>query len=158
MYIRDIMTVPAISVTGDTTLEKALDLLAKHKISGAPVVDQGLQVIGIFSEKDIARYAAEEKIVLFTQMTGINKYGQEVMDTALLKKSMDLLAKNAVQKVMTPSVFTVTEDTLITNAAVIMNRHRVNRVPVVAADGRLKGIVTRADLVKFLADREQLMR
>ncbi len=158
MNARTIMSTEVIAIPDNATLEGAINLLSKHKISGVPVLDRDNAVVGIISEKDIAAFSEQEKIIPFTRLTGFARHNPEFRDIAVLRKSMELLAQTPVQKVMTANVITAPEETPIAALAQMMNRSRINRIPVVDADGRLKGIVTRADVVKFLADREQNLR
>lgn len=158
MNARTIMSAEVIAISENNTLEDAINLLSKHMISGAPVLNRDNAVVGIISEKDIASFSEQEKVIPFTMLAGFARQNPEFRDIAVLRKSMDLLARTPVQKVMTANVITAQEDTSIAELAQTMNRHRINRIPVVDTGGRLKGIVTRNDLVKFLADREQHLR
>lgn len=158
MSVREIMTTEVISVTRDTTLEGVMDLLSRHKFSGVPVTDQDKKVIGMLSEKDIVNFAEREKVMPFTMLSGWISPNVQLNDIASLRKGMELLSKTAVEKVMTRDVVTVNEDTPVTEAARIMNNKEINRLPVVNDNGRLVGIITRADLVKYLADKEKYLR
>lgn len=158
MNAQAIMSAVVVTIDENATLEDVINLLDRHKISGVPVVNRENAVVGIISEKDIAAFSEQEKIIPFTRLAGFARQNPELREIAVLRKSMELLAQTPLQKVMTKDVITASEDTLIAEVAQIMKRHRVNRIPVVDSDNQLRGIVTRADVVKFLADKEQNLR
>ncbi len=158
MNARAIMSTGVVTIDENATLEDVINLLDRHKISGVPVLNLKNVLIGIISEKDIVAFSKQEKIIPFTRLTGFARQNPELRDVAVLRKSMELLSQTPVHKVMTTDVISAREDTLIAELAQIMNRYRINRIPVTDADDQLKGIVTRADVVKFLADKEQNLR
>lgn len=148
---KDIMTAPAISVTGDQTVRVVLELLAEKKISGVPVVDEQQEIIGIISDTDIIRYAHQLSVVPLSNLSGwISPYA-EISDLASLHKGFDLLHKTTIEQVMTKKVYTINENDSATKVAELMNRRKINRVPVVDAQNKLVGIVTRADMVQCMA-------
>lgn len=148
---KDIMSTPAVSISGEQTLKEAIDLLAEKRISGFPVVDEQDQVIGIISDTDIIRYSQKISVVPHTTLSGwISPYAN-VEDLASMKKGYDLLGKTRVKEIMTKKVHTVTEDTEAPDVAKLMSKRNVNRIPVVDSTGKLTGIVTRADMVQCMA-------
>ncbi|NIP24910.1 MAG: CBS domain-containing protein, partial [Phycisphaerae bacterium] len=60
---KEIMTTNVVSVTKDTPIYEAMELLIKHEITGMPVVDDDMTLVGVISEKDCLRlfYADEEE-------------------------------------------------------------------------------------------------
>ena len=158
MQARDIMSVKVISVTPKQTLKEVMELLFEHKVSGLPVVDEENKVIGILSERDIVRYCEKEKAIPFSSATGWLASHAHLTDIARLKKGVEMLAKITVEKVMRSEVITAKDDLSISKAAKIMNRHRINRIPIVDQENRLAGIITRDDLVNFLAEKDIYLR
>lgn len=150
---REIMTTPVISVTEEMTLKELAELLSKNRFSGVPVVDAEQKVIGILSDTDIVRYSHQVNVVPFSDLSGWISPYTDITDIATVRKGMDQLSKTTVGKVMTRKVFTATEDTDIHEVAKVMNRRKINRVPVVDGSGKLVGIITRADMVNYLALR-----
>lgn len=148
---KDIMTAPAISVTEDQTLREVIALLAEHRYSGFPVVDADSIVIGIISDTDIIRYSHSISVIPHASSSFWVSPYTEVSDVASLRKGYELLNKTTVGQVMTKKVYTVTEDTPAPEVAKLMNRRKINRVPVVDSSGKLVGIVTRADMVQCMA-------
>lgn len=158
MSVKDVMSANVVSVSEDTTLEEVMELLSRHRFSGVPVIDKAGKVIGMLSEHDIVRFAENEKVMPFTTSTGWISAGAQRNDIASLQRGMELLSKTAVNAVMTRDVITIKQDTPISEAAMIMNKHKINRLPVIGENEQLIGIVTRDDLVMFLAERDQNLR
>lgn len=148
---RDIMSYPAISVNEDQTLQETIELLAEHRFSGVPVVNSAGKPIGIISDTDIIRYSHQVKVVPKTNLSGwISPYA-DVNDLVSMRKGMDSLHRTRVGTVMTRKVYTVTEDAPANEIARLMNKRNINRIPVVDSEGRLVGVVTRADMVQCMA-------
>lgn len=148
---RGIMTTSVISANEEQTLKEVIELLAKHKYSGLPVVDSDNRVVGIISETDIVSYSHKVSVIPFADLSGWISPYTDVADMASLRKGVELLTRTKVGQVMTRKVYTVTADTDAHDVAVLMSRRNINRVPVVDKDGKLLGIVTRADMVRKLA-------
>ncbi len=156
MYIaKDIMSSPTISISKEQTVKEALDLLAKHGISGLPIVDENDKVVGIISDTDIIRYSQQKSIVPHTGSSfWISPYS-EIEELASVRSGFELLHKTKLENIMTKKVYSVTEDTPASDVAKLMNRRKINRIPVVSDDGKLIGIVTRADMVQCMANLEK---
>lgn len=144
MTAKDIMTTNVLSVKGDTPISEIATLLLGRHISGAPVVDAEGRVVGIVTEGDLIRRAdgQRRRSWWLTLFSAADAMAREFV------KSHGLKARD----VMTPKVITVTEDTPLADIARLLEEKRVKRVPVVR-DGRLVGIVSRADVLRALAAR-----
>ncbi len=148
---RDIMSFPAISVNEDQALQDTIELLAENRFSGVPVVDSEGKPIGVISDTDIIRYSHKVNVVPKTNLSGwISPYA-DVNDLVSIRKGMDNLHRTRVGAVMTRKVYTVTEDAPANEIARLMNRRNINRIPVVDSEGKLVGVVTRADMVQCMA-------
>ncbi len=148
---KEIMSAPPISVHQDKTLQDAIELLAKHRISGLPVVDSQGKIAGIISDTDILRYSEKIKVVPTTNLSGWISPYTDVSNLATMQKGMETLHQTRVKEVMTKKVHTVNEEAEATDVARLMNRRNINRIPVVDDDNKLVGIVTRADMVQCMA-------
>lgn len=116
--VKDIMSVRVITVTPQTPVKEVATLLVERGVSGVPVVKDG-KVIGIVSESDILPLHEERP-------------------ARPVRTAADL---------MTEPVITLTEEATVTEAARVLERHRVKRAPVLR-HGVLVGIVTRGDLLR----------
>lgn len=155
MFIaRDIMSVSTITVKKNQTVKEALDLLAKHNVSGLPVIDDDGRVVGIISGTDIMRYSQLKQVLPKTGgLFWISPYSGSD-DIESIRQGVDILHRTQIEMVMTKKVYTVTEETPISDIAKLLIKRNINRVPVVNQHNRLSGIITRADLVKFMAETE----
>jgi CBS domain-containing protein len=137
MKVFDLMTKDVVSVTPDTSLRDAAALLVERRISGVPVVDASDEVVGVLSEGDILVKAGGS--VSRNRLLGW-----------LLDPDLDLEDKiraETVAEAMSAPAVTVTAQRPVYEAARLMVRENVNRLPVVE-DGKLVGILTRADVVR----------
>lgn len=152
MTVRDVMTRPVASVQRGTPLRDVAQVLVDHSISGVPVVDTDGAVLGVVSEGDFLIKAQGRDAVRHRRLARI--LGESGESRAQLAK---LAAVNAAEAMSAPPV-TIESSRPITEAAAVMTARGVNRLPVVD-DGRLVGIVTRADLVRaYVRSDEELER
>ena len=140
----DVMTSAVITVDEDATVQAAAKLLAEHHISALPVVDKHDRVIGMVSEGDLLHRAEtgteQRRSWWLEMMTSTNQLAAEYIKSHSAK----------VKDVMTRDVISVTGETAVADIAVLLETHRIKRVPVLR-DGRLVGIVSRSNLIQALA-------
>ena len=138
MKVRDVMTTEVATVRAATSLKELARLLAGLGISGVPVVDADGAVVGVVSEGDILvkERGPVEETRAFVRLRKPLEPGQQVK-----------LAAVTVADAMTSPAIVIGPERPVSVAAKLMLEHGVNRLPVVT-DGRLVGIVTRADLVR----------
>lgn len=148
MNVREAMTTDVIAVEPETPLKKVAELLVEHGISGLPVLDAGGVVLGVVSEADfLAKAPAPTRSRVLAWL----------LDDA--DSWRDKLTARTAGEAMTAPAITIGPEQDIAEAARLMSRHGVNRLPVVDDEGRLVGIVTRADLVRtFTRPDEEIER
>ena len=144
MQAKDIMTVNVISVSEDTPVHEVVGLLLKHRISAVPVVDGERKVVGIVSEGDLLRPEGASR-------SGTKRPWWLEAVFAGQTVAYEKAHGRTAGAVMTRNVFTVDEDTPLNEIAELLERHHIKRVPVVS-EGRLAGIVSRANLLHGLAN------
>ncbi len=144
MQAKDVMTVNVISVTETTPVHEIVDLLLKHRISAVPVVDSAQHVVGIVSEGDLLRTGDA------TPAGARRPWWLEAVQSGQ-PVAQDKAHGRTAGAVMTRHVMTVDEDRPVNEIAQLLERHRIKRVPVLR-DGRLAGIVSRANLLHGLAN------
>jgi len=144
MRAADVMMSEVITVGEDASVQEAARLMAEHGISAVPVVDRDKRVVGMVSEGDLLHRAE----------TGTERRRSWWLDMVV---SANQLAgeyvkshSGCVKDVMTRDVISVTEETGVADIAILLETNRIKRVPVLL-DGRLVGIVSRANLVRALA-------
>lgn len=140
-------SVPAVSPDADA--RNAVELLAKTDNGAIPVVDDERRVVGIVSEADLIMSEEEADLHLphyFNIMGGIVFVGsmkgfEERLEKAFATKVSELMSSDPV--------VARTDDSVETVARTIAENHH-NHLPVVDANGRLAGMVTRADALAAL--------
>jgi len=143
-----------LSISPDDTVEKVLRIFKRKNISGLPVVDSKNKVIGIISARDLIAYAEKTQIIPLPYSSDWMFSYTYVLDTIPYKKSAEEFLQTPVSDVMRKSVFTIGVDDSWHDAAALMKKREVNRLPVVDDAGQLKGVVTRTDLLSFLAEHD----
>jgi CBS domain-containing protein len=140
---RDLMTADVVTVPPSTPVIAMARLLADRGISAVPVVSADGQVLGIVTEADLIRRLAGEE----DQPTGwfSAMFSNPARDAERYARTHGVSAHD----VMTTGVVAVDPDTLASTVAHIMEEKGIRRV-LVTKEGRLKGIVSRADLLRAL--------
>jgi CBS domain-containing protein len=144
MRAADIMTVNPISVEPNASVMQAVRLMLQHRISGLPVIDALGNLIGIVTEGDLLWRAETE-----TQRRR-PRWLEFLIGPGRMANQYVHACGRKVHEVMSENVRAAVEDTPLDEVVQIMERHQVNRLPVMR-DGRLVGIVSRANLLRALA-------
>lgn len=151
MRAKDVMTPHVVTVKPGSTVREVAELLLKHGISAVPVVDDTDHLVGIVSEGDLIRRAE-----IGTDERKRSWWLRLFSNTANLAAEYVKTHSNHVRDVMTKNVITVSEDTPLSDIAALFEKHRIKRVPV-TRDGRLVGIVSRANLIQALAAKSSTL-
>ncbi|MBX7259737.1 MAG: CBS domain-containing protein, partial [Candidatus Hydrogenedentes bacterium] len=115
-----ILTRDVVTVREDTPILEAVRVLAENDITGVPVVSDDMTLVGIISEKDVLRLLYEEG------------------------------AKNAVVRdYMTHNVVSFSEDTPLYDICESLINNGFRRIPILR-DGKIAGIISRSDIIKFI--------
>jgi len=142
------MTTDVITVAPETSVQDLAALLASHGISGVPVVDAANNLVGLVSEGDLL-HRTETGTERRTQRRRVRWLDAFASDRDLARDYVRSHSRT-VRDVMTRNVITATETTELDEVANLLETKRVKRVPV-ARDGKVVGIVSRANLVRALA-------
>jgi len=131
------MTSQVVRVEQDTLFGAIAAALRQYRVSAFPVLDEAGQVIGVVSESDLlAKLALADEDHMPGLISGIVRHKQ-------LEKARGVTAAD----LMTAPPVTVSPDETVEHAARLMYERGVKRLPVVDADGKLAGIVSRADVL-----------
>ena len=146
MKALDVMTSKVVTVSPETSVSEIAKLFLRHRISAVPVVDGEMRVLGMVSEGDLLHRAETEtepqrpwwlSMIAGTEELAhdyVKSHGQHAAD------------------VMSTKVVAVEEDAPLAEIAQLLEERRIKRVPV-TRNGKVVGIVSRADLVRALASR-----
>ncbi|OIP61841.1 MAG: hypothetical protein CO150_04875 [Nitrospirae bacterium CG_4_9_14_3_um_filter_53_35] len=143
LLVEQVMTRDVVSVKLGADPHDAEALLFEHRISGLPVVDEGNHVLGVVSEQDFLHCMEDQEFLSFTDRVRHVLHRKEYTKKTRCEKVEDL---------MTTPPITVQKGMSVNRVATILVEKKINRVPVVDEEGRLAGIVSRADLIKVLHD------
>jgi acetoin utilization protein AcuB len=131
MYVGWYMKTNLITVTAETSLFKAREMLDTHRISHLPVTDGKAHLVGLLTDRDLKEaWASPATTLSVHELTYV-------------------LQKLAVGNVMTKDVITATPDMPIERAALILHDKKIGALPVLK-DGKLVGIITTTDLMEVL--------
>ena len=140
ILVRDVMTKNVIKIREDADFNEVATLLSEHRISGPPVVDGQDRVMGMITEADVLAMAGMKKGHVFkdiiTHILGEPLSGQ--------KESKRL------RDVMTSPAITTGPESDIREIALTLDEKRIKRLPVVDEQGRLIGVISRADIVRAI--------
>jgi CBS domain-containing protein len=141
MQAKDVMRGNPLTVGPDASISEAIAIMDKSGASGLPVVDANGQLVGILTEGDLLRRVE----------TGTERHRQGWLELLVgpVGTAADYVRSHTrrVGDLMTRDVVTVSEDAPLEEVVELMERKHVKRVPVVG-DGKVIGIVSRADLVR----------
>ena len=144
MRARDVMYRAVATTTPETTVEEVARLMINLRISGVPVLDKNGQLVGIITEGDLLRRAetgTERRRSPWSKWFSANsRLAAEYIKSHARK----------VEDIMTREVVSVGELATLGEIAELMESTRIKRVPVLH-DGKIVGIVSRADLLQMLA-------
>lgn len=143
----DIMTKNVKTVRPDASVAEIARLLCDNQISAVPVCDAQGQVIGMLSEGDLLRPVGQEHAAKRAWWLNLLADGTDLAPSFLECISVEnQLARN----LMIAPVVTASPDNTVPELADLLMRHHIKRLPVLR-DGKLVGIVSRADLIRSLA-------
>ncbi len=127
---REIMSTHLVTIKEGDSVEDALKTLVNHKITGVPVVDQKGHMVGVLSEYDIISQLADKGGVRADEFHSKAKFSDKP--------------------------FTLSEEAPLEEIVKHFIDHKYRRIPIVAKDGKLVGIITRRDLMRLFFYRAKL--
>ncbi len=137
--IRDVMTTQVVTVDRITPYKEIASLLTEHKISAVPVLTMGRHVAGVVSEEDLLAVREPD-----ARKARTGRVGHFPWSRGQAKEHPRLVA----EELMTSPAITIHQDAPVARAASLMHNHHIKRLPVVDANGKLLGIVSRGDLLR----------
>lgn len=143
--VHQVMTRPVIYASEDMTLRQLMELLQDNRISGVPVVDDELRLVGVISETDVIR--ADLSTQAEPQDTLHLGEGTVSVERYYRIEELD----RSVKELMSKDVITCPADISIYDAALLFKAHRVHRL-VVMAGSEIAGILSPIDIIYGIAD------
>lgn len=148
--VSDIMTKNVITCGAKDSVKEAARLLYLNGLTGLPVLDEEDKVVGIITEYDLIRIEDHLHLPVTFAFLGSIVMLDNPLNGDEVEKQLKQLAATTVGELMTKDVVTIASDKTIEDAAEIILHKKVNPVPVVE-NGKLVGIISRADIVKLIA-------
>ena len=144
MRASDVMVRAVVTVSPDTTVEALARLMINLRIGGVPVLEKDGVLVGIVSEGDLLR-----RVEIETERHR-PRWSEQFSSNS--QRATEYIKSHArrVRDIMTREVFTVEAAATLGEIADLLEARKIKRVPVVH-DGKVVGIVSRADLLKVLA-------
>jgi CBS domain-containing protein len=144
MKARDVMVSPVITVKPSVPVREVAELLLRHRISAVPVVDENDHLVGIVSEGDLL-HRAEAGTERRHSWWLLALTRSEALAEEYIRAH-----SRCVDDVMTRDLITARPDTPVHELAALLEKNGIKRVPVLE-NGRLVGIVSRANLIQAVA-------
>ncbi len=141
---KDIMTRDVIVAGPRTTVEELARLLIEHHISGAPVVDEAGELVGIVTEHDLINREKRLHIPTVVQIFDAFIYLER---SKRFEDDLKKMVGTRVGDICNPHVVTIVEDTSISEIATIMTEKDIHLLPVMSGR-KLVGIVGKEDVLK----------
>ena len=146
LRVSDVMSRNVVSVAATKSMAKAAEILAQNFISGAPVIGQQGQCVGILSATDFVRCVASSH----ENLSSSNGQCEKRSDAAGGRHSCPIPATDLVASHMSALVQTVNSERPLTEAARLMCQNHIHRLIALDDKGRPAGVLTSLDIVAAL--------
>ena len=156
--VEEAMEQNVIKFKDTDTISYVTEVLREKKISGAPIVNVDNKVIGVVSEGDIMRlievHSPNLNLILPAPLDLIELPIRMEYSYEEIARDVRKAASVLVGEIMAKKVITIKKDASISDAAALMDKHKINRLPVVDENKKLIGILTRGDVIGALVKKE----
>jgi CBS domain-containing protein len=147
--VKDVMTKTVVTVREDAPFKEIVELMEEYRVSALPVLDHDCHLVGVVSEGDL---------LLKEELAGSAR-GAPFIETRRKRHDRAKAEGLVAADLMTSPAITVEPVATLAQAARLMHHKRAKRLPVVDDEGRVVGIVSRADLLKvFLRLDDEIRR
>lgn len=143
---QDIMTKELITVSPDTEITRAAEILLDHHINGLPVVDAQGRLQGIICQSDLV--SQQKKLPLPSVFTLLDSF-IPLNSQKHMQKVINKMVATTVAQAMTPNPVTVAPETGLEEIASLMVDKKLHTIPVVEQE-RLVGIIGKEDILRTL--------
>ena len=145
--VKEVMSKEVVTVAPHDSLHESLQLMVDNKVAALPVVDAHDRCVGMLSSSDFLALTSDLDGEL-TDLAG----AEGAAERWVAKQLGGGLGNDQVADHMSEQVATVSCEATIHEAAQLMLRHHVHRLPVIDANRRLVGIVSTMDLLRAFVD------
>jgi CBS domain-containing protein len=127
LKVEDIMTRNVITVKQETPIYEAMAVMRKNDITGMPVIDDDMTLVGVITEKDVLRLFCSDE-----------EDNNATVNSFMTRPAVSYRVDESLQSVC---------DFMIVNY--------FRRVPVVSKKGKLVGIISRPDIIDYIIEQKQ---
>lgn len=146
--VKDLMTKNIQTVTPQTSLVDAANILMQYKFDGLPVVAKNNKLMGLVTEYDCISKGSMIHIPTFIKIVqNIQLYKRDITP---IKDELTKLLSLKVSEVMNSEPIVISPEASLADAVQLFSEHhRINPIPVIDAQGLLVGILSRSDILKL---------
>ncbi len=148
MLAQEIMTLDVITAKATDNVKDIASILFKKNLTGMPVINDDNEVIGILTEYDFIN--PDLGLHIPTYIDFLQSLDMKGGTTRNYQDKIDNLTDATVDQIMTKEVKTVHPTTDLKEVVKLITTHHINPIPVVDNHNKLKGIVSRSDLLKII--------
>ena len=143
MRVLDLMTTEVVTVTPGMSLKEAARTMTDLGVSGLPVLDDQGRIVGIITEADFLAAMNIQEDSVITQM----------LNTIIRRGRPRKTRSTMVESLMTKNPITIKEDEPLQTAIQMMDKNKIKRLIIADRENKVKGIISRPDLVRLLSGR-----
>jgi CBS domain-containing protein len=149
MLVRDFMNYQVYTATPNTTVQEVLAMFEKNCIGGVPVVDKQGILLGIVTDGDILRFLSPKNELLFLPYYMNYNAEVETVEDRLKEGIRTAIGEIMVKK----NIKTLSPEDNLESAIRLISKHHFKKIPVVNGAGRVVGIISRGDMIKYLSKK-----
>ncbi len=148
LKVGDVMTKDVLAIDANDTLDVIAGLFEKYDYDGMPVVDSDKKLLGIITGYDMILQSSDMHLPTLIKM--MDQISREGGDKKAIDRHFGKLRDIKATSIMNPKVVSVGADATLEEAArIFADHHKVNPLCVVDAEGKLVGVLSRYDIIKF---------
>jgi CBS domain-containing protein len=152
MLVKDLMSTSVITVSPDTKVSEAAQIIHKNHFTGVPVVNAEGRVLGTISERDFI--TANSGLYLPTYINMLSNMDYLQGGKKELPHVVSEIVNSTAKDIMNHEIPFARPETTLEELAKMFAEKRVNPIPVTDSSNKLVGIISRSDLIKFFTPSE----
>ncbi len=155
--VKDIMTKNVITCGIETSVKEAARLMYLNGLTGLPVLDKADKLVGIITDTDLIKVEGKLHLPVTFAFLGSLVYLDNPLNGDEIQKQFAKLVATKVGELMSKEAVTISSEAVLEDVAELFLHKKINPIPVVD-EGRLVGIISRADVVKLIAGERELLQ
>lgn len=144
--VRNIMETDVYYAHEEDDIATILRTLVDKKISGVPIVNKNMEVVGFISDGDIMKFIAKQDPRIIDMTSFITVW----YDSESFDQKLDDLLKINVMELATTKIIAAEPDETVDEAARTLGKKRIKKLPVIDNDGKLVGMVSRHNIIRYI--------